>query len=127
MGDVIPLPLKRHNVSELPRRERSTGVRHPVPYMHVIETGAEHPQPEYFPVPDPAWSNTTATSWMLGVLKAVSGVTAEVTWSPDGEDRWTVRIGEDRPAVTGLTIFRVWDVIGGAISVAKAMKSREDR
>lgn len=120
MDNVIP--LNRRQLAE-ETEETFSGATHTVPRMHVVATGALHPHPAYFPTVDPTWTVTTQTSWVLGVLHVETGLECVVTWHPAGEDQWTIQMRPGQQTMHGLTVNRVWDMIGGATLAAKAMRA----
>lgn len=130
MDNVIPLKRgKRTDATEKARRQLGEKVKethdvtHVVPRMHVIKTGALHPEPAYFPTPDPAWTISTTTSWMLGTLYAETGLECRVTWNETGAGSWTLQMWPDHQPITGLTVASIWDMIGGAVMGAKATQA----
>lgn len=92
--------------------------------MSVVVAGAPYAT-RIHPAHNENWTASRSLAWAVGVLKALSGVTAVVTWTPAGADQWTVQMRGDSRPIEGLTYARVWDVLAGAIEASMAIHAAQ--
>lgn len=101
---------------------RSVHRLHP---MHVMYAGQLDGKPQFYPMPrtDLPMGAHEVISWMLGVIRAVTGLGGYVDHEVE-RGGYHVTVG-NQPPISDLDLMRVIDVLGGAMQTALAIKLRD--
>lgn len=97
---------------------------HTVPTMIITFTKTTEDGPLYEPVPDAAWTPTQNLSWLAGVVAAELRMAVQIRRSramPLTVETFSLQVG-DRAPITGLTITRVLDILGGCMTAVGLLK-----